>query len=307
MSTKVRLCALMLAALFVLSAVTMLAPTALAQQRLSVQPTMKISPLNPQSQEVVVSPSSLGSALFNAIVTVTKPPAVGIVTVQLDGSCSTGWTVVVSPPVIPVTSPGDTLITITVVVPQATPSKMICRLSITGTATYPGGATTAASSGVVTVSQYFRLNPQSQQPFLILAPGSQATLQLDIYNRGNGPDTVSMDLTNLKDIKEKGWTVAASAYSIESVRAGEYDSMRITVKPKKPWLVSYKNGDVGFIELRVKSDHAEMQDKMIEKNFVFAILQQGWYLPGYDITFVIMAFGMMAAYMARRRGLLRRK
>jgi hypothetical protein len=297
----------MLAGLFLLSAFSIMAPTALAQQRMSVQPTMKISPLNPQWQEVKVSPSALGSAMFTAIVTVTKPPAVGRVVVQLDASCSTGWTVVVSPPVVPFTAPGDTAITVTVVVPQATPSKLVCRLGVYGTATYPGGATTAASSGVVSVSQYFRLNPQSQQPFLMLKPGSQATLQLDIYNRGNGPDTVSIEITNLRYIKRIGWTVASSAYSIESVRTGEFDSMRITVKPKKPWLLSYKNGDVGFIDLKVKSDHAEMKGVLIEKNFVFAILQQGWYIPGYDITFVVMAFGMVAAFMARKRGLLKRR
>jgi uncharacterized membrane protein len=229
-----------------------------------------------------------------------------VVSVALYAACSTGWPIIVSPPTIPFNTPGFSPITVTVVVPQATPASLIGKVTVQAIATYPGGETGAVSTAVVTVMQYFRLAPQSMQAFMQIPPGSQTTLSLDIHNRGNGMDTMSITINNLQELKTTGWSVAASAYAIGPIPMAEYETFKITVKPKRPWALWYAQGDVHYVDIRVTSDNAEVQEVMVEKSFVFAIMLRGWYVPTFDVTFLMMALGMIAAYMGRKRASRRR-
>jgi hypothetical protein len=45
----------------------------------------------------------------------------------------------------------------------------------------------------------------------------------------------------------------------------------------------------------------------VQKKFLFAIMVDGFYVPGFDITFIIMAFGIIAAAMAYRKSKLKRR
>lgn len=300
MARGTRFMAVLMTALMLSTLVIALAPNAAAQ--VHIKPTLTISSLNPQSRDVVVTPSSIGSASFSATVSVTKPPAVGTVMVQVDGTTSTGWTTVVSPQSIPFTSPGDIQISVTVVVPQATPTSSIGKVIISGLATYPGGNAAAQTSATVTVVQYFRIQPQAQQSFVTVTPGGQAVLVLDLYNRGNGLDTIVIEITNLKELSKKSWMVSATAYEVSNIVQDEYGTIKLFVRTQKPpYGIDHKMAEPNYIQLNVKSGNADIAGVSVVKTYVFAVVVDGWGIPGFDITFLIMAFAMVAAGLGYRK------
>jgi hypothetical protein len=257
--------------------------------------------MNPQSREVVVTPSSIGSASFSATVTVSKPPAVGTVMVTLDGSTSTGWPTVVSPQSIPFTAPNSVQITITVVVPQATPTSSIGKVIVSGLATYPGGSVSGTSSATVTIVQYFRIQPQAQMSFVTVPPGGQAVMSLDLYNRGNGLDSIVIEISNIKELSKKNWMVSATAYEVSNIPQDEYGTIKISIKSDKPMVLAYKRAEITYINLVVKSGNAEIAQQVVTKSYMFAVVVDGWGIPGFDVTFLIIAFGMVAAGLAYRK------
>jgi hypothetical protein len=293
--------AIVMSALMLSTVLMACAPTALGQG-VHLKPTLQISSLNPQSREVTVTPSSIGSATFSASVSVSKPPAVGTVMVTLDASCSTGWPTVVSPASIPFTSGGSVQISVTVVVPQATPTSSIGKVLVNGLGTYPGTNTNpATAAATVTITQYFRIQPQSLQSFVTIGPGGQAVLSLDLYNRGNGLDTIDIEISNLKDLSKKNWMVTASAYEVSNVVQDEYQTIKLQVKSEKPTILSYKRSEITYIQLNVKSSNAGIMGLTEIKTYMFAVVVDGWGVPGFDVTFLIMAFGMVASALAYRK------
>jgi hypothetical protein len=271
-------------------------------QGIHLKPTLTISSMNPPSREVVVTPSSIGAAAFSATVAISKPPAVGTVMVTLDGSCSTGWPTVVSPQSIPFTAPGSVQVTITVVVPQATPTSLIGKVIVSGLATYPGGSAAATSSATVTIVQYFRIQPQAQMSFVTINPGGQAVMSLELYNRGNGLDSIQIEIINLKELSKKNWMVSATAFEVSNIPQDDYGTIKISVKSAKPvYGIDHKMAEITYIQLNVKSGNAEIAQQVVNKNYMFAVVVDGWGIPGFDVTFLIIAFGMVAAGLAYRK------
>jgi hypothetical protein len=191
--------------------------------------SLTLSSMSPSSQEVMVTPSSIGDATFNLTATVEMPPLIPMtVMVTLDGSTSTGWPTVVSPQSIPFTTANSVQITITVVVPQATPTSSIGKVIVSGLATYPGGSKTATSSAVVTVHQYYRVQPMANNQN-VTTINDTLSMVLSIYNRGNGIDQFDIELTNRADLEAKGLSVEFNQTRTFSVPQDEYCVILITV------------------------------------------------------------------------------
>ncbi len=205
----------------------MLSPVnALAGDPMPLRPTLIISALDPAETHVTVTPDSIGSATLHANVTVDKAQVVGTVMVTLDGSTSTGWPTVVSPQTIPFTSPATVAITITVVVPQATPSSSIGRLVVNGLATYPGGSAAATSSATVLVNQYFRCSINATPKLGIDNPQE---FKLEVYNRGNGDDTFSLSILAREALSKAGLSVALETTKTQKIHQDENQTVRVTV------------------------------------------------------------------------------
>ena len=191
--------------------------------------TLTLSAMNPQSHEVVVTPSSIGEARFNLTATVEMPSIIPMtVMVTLDGSTSTGWPTIVSPQTIPFSNSGTVHLNVTVVVPQATPASAIGKVIVSGQATFPGGSKSATSSAMVTVHQYYRLQLTANYES-VTTTNDTLSMVLNIYNRGNGLDQFDIELTNSDALKEKGLTVVFNLTRTFSVPQDEYCSILITV------------------------------------------------------------------------------
>lgn len=197
----------MIVAILVLLLMTAICPSVLASVGgpMPLKPTLMISALDPQSIIVEVSATSLGTATFHATVTVDKPPAIGTVMVQLDANTDTDWPTIVVPSNILFTSPGTVQITVTVNVPEATSSTLIGKVTVTGTATYPGGMAEASSSGTVTVKQYYLC---TLRPPNLLGTDNPQTFGIAVKNSGNGEDSFEISLPFQEAIAKAGLSVS---------------------------------------------------------------------------------------------------
>jgi len=194
-------------AILVLLLMTAIYPSVLASVGgpMPLKPTLMISALDPQSIMVEVSATSSGTATFHATVTVDKPPAIGTVMVQLDANTDPGWPTTVVPSSIPFTSSGSIQVTITVNVPEATSSTLIGKVTVTGTATYPGGMAEASSSGTVTVKQYYLC---TLRPPNVLGTDNPQTFAIAVKNSGNGEDSFDIGLPFQEAIAKAGLSVS---------------------------------------------------------------------------------------------------
>jgi hypothetical protein len=136
------------------------------------------------------------------------------------------------------------------------------------------------------------------QSFVTIGPGGQAVMSLDLYNRGNGLDTIDIEVSNLKDLSKKNWMVTASAYEVSNVVQDEYQTIKLQVKAEKPTIISYKRSEITYIQLNVKSGNAGIMGLTEIKTYMFAIVVDGWGIPGFDVTFMIMAFAMVTTALA---------
>lgn len=277
-----------------------------ANAAISARPTLKIESCTPEKAAVTVTPSSPGTASFTCTLVVTKPPAVGILVVSVSGTTSAlpGASIVVSPMSIPFNTPASQQISVTVTIPQAAPVST-GKASITVTGTYPGASPTPATAEVpIQVTQYFRLSPRSEQAFVQFTPGAGTALQLDVDNRGNGMDSFSLEIVNLRELQKKNWIVATSRVTLENVPSDEFDTVKITVQSPKP-PITYEWGTTLSIQVRLTSDNAKAMATEgtvpAAKDFVFTIYSKGFYIPGYEPMVVIFALIIVAAIIYKRQ------
>lgn len=199
---------------------------ALAGEPMPLGPAIYISTLNPSNAHVSVTADSVGHVTFHANVTVDKPPLIGTVMVNLDGKTNTGWTTVVSPQSIPFTSSSTVEITISVVVPQATPIDEIGRTEVHGLATYPGGSKSATSTGTIVVDQYFgcALNATPR-----LGTGNPQVFKIEVFNKGNGLDSFSLSVLAREALSQAGLSFYFYAITTEKIPMDENQTVKIRV------------------------------------------------------------------------------
>jgi hypothetical protein len=228
---------------------------------------VQLGPLNPQEQTVTVTPSSIGSASFVGEVTVQKPPVREIVAnVDLDGSCSSGWSTVVSPQSIPFEEAGSVQYTVVVVVPQATPSYHVCNLKVEAIMTYPGGQDNDTTGATVYVEQYYRIEPTSPGAF---QDDNPVEFKLDIYNRGNGPDTFRVEFDEKTKALESKFKMKLDKTTTSEVPIDLYETVTLTV--------SFENKDVEdrkayYFALELTSLGAQSAGLTVSKKFVFSLM-----------------------------------
>jgi hypothetical protein len=225
-------------------------------------PTLTISPMNPGAQDVVVTPTSVGSASYTAVVTVDKPPW-GTVEVNLDCTASPGWPCIVEPDQIVYTTSGDAQVVVNVVVPQAAPAGAAI-VHLTGVATYIGGAKTAEASGTLNVVQYYRFEVVSDKPS---SSDNPAEVSISITNLGNGPDSFKIGIENLDKLKDNGFEISLSKPATGEVPINHSENITIKVEygDKAP------AGKVQSIRLLITSVGSENMGEAVTKSYVISV------------------------------------
>lgn len=267
-----------------------------------LRPTVTLSEMDPPERTAEVSFDSIGTAMFSATVTVEKPPAVGTVMVQLDGSTSTGWVTVVSPQSIPFTASGSVGITITVVVPQATPSSIVGRVTVSALGTYPGGSSSDTTSATVRVKQYYRIQMDCSPKVGMENP---QTFAINVSNRGNGEDSFKFSLPFQEAMGKLGLTIDFEQASTKPLTQDTNDTIHVTVS----YGSSAPSGSKQIYVRATSSASIASGNDSVYKDIVVVINVQPWHgTAGVSlgvVALIIIIVVVVVLFVAKKKGKLR--
>lgn len=258
-------------------------------------PALTVS-LEPSSQTAVVSESAQGSVQFTGTIRIDKLPVERIV-VTLTASVDTGWAAQCTPSSMVFTSTQPQSFSATVVVPPACDSTIIGTLKVDAIATGGGFRVPATAQAIVTVKPYFRLMLESDNPYREIWPGSQTMFTFKLWNMGNAIDSYDIEITNLKDLADRGWTVTLSSTSVSKIPQNQYKNVKISAQSPRFWTL-YKS-EPTVIMIKAKSQNAEAENLVVQQSFALYVYEKGWYIPGFDPMLLII--GLVVAIVIYKR------
>lgn len=252
--------------------------------------------LDPPQQEATVSESVKGSAQFTGSVKVDKLPVERIV-VGITSSVDAGWQSSCSPSSIVITDTNEHTFGVTVVVPENQPAGVVGGLKVEAQGRGGGFVVTQQSTVIITVKPYYRLMIESDVPYREISPGSQAFFSFKVWNVGNAVDSFELEIVNLKDLVNDHWTVTLSTTQVAKVPLGEYRTVRITAQSPRDWTIWKSKPSV--VNVKATSLNAKETQSIITGNFPMYAYEKGFYIPGFDPMFLLVALGICAVFVAR--------
>lgn len=249
--------------------------------------------VNPASIILDVSPS--GTGMGTTTVTVTSNSA-HTITVHVSVTIS-GYTV--SPQESDVTISAGQSVNIGIVVgAQLRSPYMIRNGQVHGEVTRVDGAPVnagyTADTGILVQSRpYARVVLSSDQPFQKVQPGKQYQFKIKIYNDGNAADEFNFEVTNKDKLSDKGFSITLSSSQTQQIDAKTYQWITINIQtPRDHWSNKYYTIDMRATSRVDPSQHSD---------YSITTWVWGFYVPGFDPTFSIIALGMVGALMVKRR------
>ena len=282
--------------LMILGALLVLIPTN-SQAAANPVPVLALK-LDTAQQAARVTESAPGIVSFTGQATIDKLPVERCV-VTLTSSTDIGWVTQVSPSTAVFTATTPQSFTCTVVVPQGTPNSQFGNLIINGRAVAGGLQSLAETKAIISVDPYFRLTLDSDVPYREISPGTQAFFTVKLTNAGNAVDSFELEISNLKELAAKKWTVVLSANTIPKVVPGEYKPFRITAQSPRDW-TPWKSEPSVFI-IKAQSQNAKDFQQVITLSFPIYAYEKGFYIPGFDPLFLIAALGIGLVVLRRKR------
>jgi len=189
------------------------------------KPTLTIATLTPSNQNVSVTVDTGATASYSSKVTVTKPPGMTL-TVTLTASCAAGFPATVTPNSITFTQPGTIPITINVVVPAKARMISGTQVRIDAVATYIGGSAVASSAGSLGVKQYYDIGASV---VVDKGSGNPQKFQIMVQNKGNGNDTISLDIVDRSALEKNGFRFDFTKTKLVDVQSDENVSVGLEV------------------------------------------------------------------------------
>jgi len=163
-----------------------------------------------------------------------------------------------------------------------------------------GGFTVTGNTKVIiTVNPYYRVMIESDTPYREISPGSQAFFSFKIWNVGNAVDSFELEIVNLKDLVNDHWTVTLSTTQVAKVPLGEYRTVRITAQSPRDWTIWKSKPSV--VTVKATSLNAKETQSIITQNYPMYAYEKGFYIPGFDPMFLLVALGMGAILIARKK------
>lgn len=243
--------------------------------------------LNPSQMQAKVTDSQIGAVAFSGTAIVDKIPGIERLVLTLRAVVNTGWPVVISPMTIPYVNPGTQPFQVVVIVPPSTSSQLIGTVTVTGSAKVVGMAPIIANAnGVVTVAQYFKLRLETESPLREVSPGDITYNLVNVYNDGNSMDTIQVEIENVKDLVNAGWTVLLGSTDV-SIKSEEYVPVKVTVQTSQEWRLWAK--EILPITLKATSMEAKARNELYVKTYPVFVYMKGYHIPGFDPFLAIIA------------------
>jgi hypothetical protein len=286
---------------------------------------------------LVPTASAQGPAAYTVVVTLTTPQEkvkplqdqisfTGTVEVSNDASTFTNiaglpvsYKVTKNPPWASVTvSPGSDVIildapssgtvkgkrtfTVTVTASDLAPAFQADTIEITATvnAPAPAGAKNAAQSVQIQADYFSILDVQLTQSIQQDRPQATVTFPIKVTNLGNGATKVNFAVP--EGGKSEGLVVIPpNAVTLQSKQAGgSAISAEVPLQIQLPHKNGYMN-QAGAVTLEITSNYA-LDGKLVgDKTQVNVLVTtKGFYVPGFELVFLVGVLGAAAALMRRR-------
>jgi len=204
---------------------------------------------------------------------------------------NTGWSGEIDPNGTQVRGPMTVRFTVTVEVPAGTSSLLTGNVIIRGSLKPPGlSPVVASATAVVTVKQYFVIRLSAAEPMASMERGSGEKIEVDVYNDGNGQDTVQFELIGVPE----GIRVSLDTNQV-TVGQGEYETIGIDV-------TTTRDSPAGNHQIDVQATSLESGGAYKVSFTAFARIDTPFDgAPGPALPTVLLAV-LAAAVMTRCRG-----
>jgi hypothetical protein len=159
--------------------------------------------LSPQSAVAKPTINTSDNVSFTGTVSISKPPAVGTVYVNLTAIVPKNWTVNIAPASMKFITGGSLSYIVKVMVPARTITGDYI-VGVTGTATCPSSGTDSYNQttiGKVSVPQYYLLYMNYSE---VQHTTSSKSFEIGITNEGNGVTNVSINIENSSRLEQYG-------------------------------------------------------------------------------------------------------
>mgnify|MGYP006293004425 FL=1 len=259
-----------------------------------------------KKQTALVAPGQEGIVTFTGEVTAQIPwsPSIQYCIVYMQANAG-GWVVSLPPPLIFSKQTRTNNFAMTVQVPPETSYFTQGQLEVTATWRYSPGRLTGTvppTSAIIKVNQYYQFSVGCEKPYVEVAPGNSLGFRVSLFNEGNGNDKLRMEITNLKDLADEGWTVQLSQDKFQVPEKQERVLTVSVTTPVKwhPWM-----NKVTTINLKTVSSQAESLGQPSDiSTYSMYVRQRGVAIPGFEPTFAIIALALIGAVgynMQRKR------
>jgi hypothetical protein len=147
------------------------------------------------------------------------------------------------------------------------------------------------ASGTLSIEQYSLIMFDADTPYEKIGPGKESIFTFRVQNIGNGQDQLKFDIANVDDLEDDDWTVVRPDDIV--IQPGRKETIRLSVRtPKGFW-----KDEVHTIQLVAKS---KINAKYTEDSFI-TLWVRGVYVPGFDPMFTIIAIGMIAVIVGKKK------
>jgi hypothetical protein len=247
-------------------------------------------------QTAYVAPGQDGIVTFTGTVFAQIPwsPNIQYLVVQLQADAG-GWPVSVPPALTFSKAQKQQSFTLSVQVPIETSQRTQGQLSVSGRWSYSpgaGGGTIPPATAIIFVKQYYQFSVGCDKPYVQVQPGSSLGFRLRLINEGNANDRLRVEVQNLKELADKGWTIQLSQDKF-AVPEKQEKVLTVSVTTPVKWNV-WKN-DVTTIQIRIISAQAEGLGEVSDiADYSLYVRQKGVSIPGFEPAFAIIALAMIS-------------
>ena len=250
----------------------------------------------PTYKSVDVDPASDGIAMFLGTLHVScQSPTV----TEFEVSCTrSDWVVTVSPASVGLQAGTQEVdVTIVVKVPQKTDADVAGTVKIHGrtrTATPISYGTDFENQVTVLVNKYYVFSVSSPEPYMEVSPHIQTTIKINIENMGNAVvDDLYITVENKKQLTSAGWIITEPPTKLQI--SGE-QNMTVSIKVETPRDWTLWTDTPQEIMVKVSSSTGG-----VSETYSTYIRQKGTYIPGFEPAIMLIALGLIAVMLKRKR------
>jgi hypothetical protein len=144
----------------------------------------------------------------------------------------------------------------------------------------------------------------SSAPYEEVLPGEMASFSLVVKNPGNAVDSYELEIENLKQLKEQGWSVELDKTSISNLGPNGEVEITITAKHSQDWSWELYTSEATLIILKANSLGAQANSTVISQIFPLNAYQKGFNTPlvnlisGVTVALVVL---VVVGIVIRRR------